>query len=264
MAARGTTMITSENDLPCRASEATTLPPMQRPSESPAGAVSAAAPEPVEQILLATIVITAPSSPDDSPKSFQSPFPFSLSGTSESLTATGPMSPTPFEQRLAATDPSEHGQHLFDARRALWREPGPNPRVPPQPNPSQQRLENILATPGALESDKTWEAGIDRVWDGLVGGARLRHRLPLALVIKILQAGWIREGTWPRGAVVADSDSANYQPAETTEKHTLMLSTTTTECTPSATTPGSTFSFDTPEDAVIEDEAGAVRNIGLC
>ncbi|KAH9853666.1 hypothetical protein C2E23DRAFT_822187 [Lenzites betulinus] len=173
------------------------------------------------------------------------------------------MPPTPFEQRLAAADLPNHGPELFEARKALWRQPGSHARVPPQPNLSQQKLEHILATPGALESDKTWAAGIDRVWDGLVGGARLRHHLPLALVIKILQAGWIREGTWPRGAVVADSDDTNDQVVEATGKQTFVLS-TATDYTPSVTTPGSTYAFGTPEHVETKNEAEAVRNKGSC
>ncbi|OJT09039.1 hypothetical protein TRAPUB_64 [Trametes pubescens] len=141
---------------------------------------------------------------------------------------------SPFEQHLAATDLPSSGPELFHARRALWREPAQNPPEATQPNPSRRRLENIMAAPGALENDETWGAGIDRVWNGLVGGARLKHRLPLALVIKILQAGWIREGTWPRGAAAPDTDDALDQAAGPS----------TTETTPTVTTPGSTYGFN--------------------
>ncbi len=93
---------------------------------------------------------------------------------------------SPFEQHLAATDLPSSGPELFHARRALWREPAQNPPEATQPNPSRRRLENIMAAPGALENDETWGAGIDRVWNGLVGGARLKHRLPLALVVRVV------------------------------------------------------------------------------
>ncbi|KAI0638013.1 hypothetical protein C8Q77DRAFT_405521 [Trametes polyzona] len=102
------------------------------------------------------------------------------------------------------------GPELFHARRYLWLQPGPNRPLPAQPYPPRDRLESLLATPGAIESDATWRAGLEGVWNGLVGDGhrevRLKHRLPLGLVIKILQAGWIREGTWPRGAIAPASD----------------------------------------------------------
>jgi len=41
---------------------------------------------------------------------------------------------------------------------------------------------------------------------GLVGGNQLRKRLPLSIVLKILQAGWLRDGTWPAGMVAPEPD----------------------------------------------------------
>ncbi|KAI0326668.1 hypothetical protein GY45DRAFT_1328624 [Cubamyces sp. BRFM 1775] len=180
----------------------------------------------------ATIVITAPSSPDETPKLGQIPLPSPLllgdepaartlsdvtdvpvnlrmspRATANLLTATtSPLPMSTFEQRLAAAELPPPGPELFHVRRTLWCTPGPNPPARTEPTAPRVRLETLLAVPGAVEDDNTWDAGLDRVWDGLVGGVRLKHRLPLALVIKILQAGWIREGTWPRGAVVPDSD----------------------------------------------------------
>lgn len=161
--------------------------------------------ESAESPPVATIIVTRPSSPDEPPELHQHPRS-PASGTVEvhtlsdvtvatlvvtpstarpALPATCPMPLSPFEQRLAATDTPSSGPELFHVRRELWREPTQYLPDPAQPNASRRRLENIMATPGALESDETWGAGIDRVWNGLVGGARLKHRLPLALVVRV-------------------------------------------------------------------------------
>ncbi|CDO71372.1 hypothetical protein BN946_scf184908.g130 [Trametes cinnabarina] len=147
---------------------------------------------------------------------------------------------TGFEQRLAAATLPESGPDHFLARRALWCTPVLDNPTPTPANASRLRLESLLDVPGAIEDDETWDSGLDKVWHGLVAGARLRHRLPLALVIKILQAGWIREGTWPRGAVAPDSDDPE-QPAAVPHEQAFVLSTVTTpgEVTPTVTTTGS-------------------------
>ncbi|KAJ3002551.1 hypothetical protein NUW54_g5787 [Trametes sanguinea] len=207
----------------------------------------------------ATIIVTAPSSPDDSPKVQQSPLPPVLPRIPEVLTqsdltaqdlhatsATNPQTSarpeimSNFEQRLAAAALPDPGPDYFLARRAIWCTPAVNDPAPTPANASRLRLESLLDVPGAIEDDDTWRSGLDKVWEGLVAGARLRHRLPLALVIKILQAGWIREGTWPRGAVAPDSDDAG-QTAEGLQDQAFVLSTVTTpgEHTPTLTTPGS-------------------------
>ncbi|KAH9912617.1 uncharacterized protein BXZ73DRAFT_56117 [Epithele typhae] len=111
-----------------------------------------------------------------------------------------------FNERVAAAELPYSGPALYNARRALWLSSLPNLPSRNQDNPSRKKLEALLDEPGATEDDAVWDAGVDRVWRGLVGGSRLKHRLPLVLVLKILQAGWIREGTWPRGAVPPDSD----------------------------------------------------------
>ncbi|KAI0650267.1 hypothetical protein C8Q79DRAFT_942915 [Trametes meyenii] len=173
------------------------------------------------------IVITRPSSPEDSPKAKRASLSpvrprarevraLSDAASSSSGDTPSTASPTPtttqsssmsvFEQRLLAAELPPPGPDHFTSRRNLWTMPGLSSTSPTQPNTSRLRLEILLASPGALENDETWSAGLDRVWRGLVGCAKLKHRLPLALVIKILQAGWIREGTWPRGAVAPDSN----------------------------------------------------------
>ncbi|KAI0368098.1 hypothetical protein BV20DRAFT_948875 [Pilatotrama ljubarskyi] len=159
-----------------------------------------------------------------------------------------------FARQLAEVDLPPPGPELFQVRRALWRTPMSNPPTPTEPNASRLRLENLLALPDALESDDTWAAGLDRVWHGLIGGARLRHRLPLALVIKILQAGWIHEGTWPKGAVAPDSDEELDKPTVTPQEQSSLLSMTTAANTPTVTTPGSLYATDTPERAELDGE----------
>jgi len=65
----------------------------------------------------------------------------------------------------------------------------------------------LLEEPGALERSEVWDAGLSKVWRGLVGGGRLKNSLPLRVVGKILYAGWRRDGTWPDGAKVVDDDN---------------------------------------------------------
>lgn len=151
------------------------------------------------------IIITPPSSPDESTKAPQKihktppPQPYQswpLSDRSFSAPFDSPhLSPTPtarsepprmspFQERLAALDLPPPGADHFAARRTLWLSPGPNPPCATEANPSRQRLEALLAPPGAVEDDDVWKTGVDRVWRGLVAGARLKHRLPLALVVR--------------------------------------------------------------------------------
>ncbi|KAI0284301.1 hypothetical protein BGY98DRAFT_930829 [Russula aff. rugulosa BPL654] len=61
--------------------------------------------------------------------------------------------------------------------------------------------------PGALERPDVWDAGLNRVWKGLVDGGRLKKFLPLRAVVKILYAGWRRDGTWPNNGTVVDEDN---------------------------------------------------------
>ena len=153
------------------------------------------------------IVVTAPSSPDDDqnvrPHIFRTPplralelhtpsditprAPFNSDNLSPPLTftsQTAASSMSPFEERLAIEDLPPPGAAHFAARRAIWWTPGSSPPSSTETNPSRGRLETLLAEPGALEDDKVWDAGLDRVWRGLTGGVKLKHRLPLALVVR--------------------------------------------------------------------------------
>ncbi|KIJ57056.1 hypothetical protein M422DRAFT_127528, partial [Sphaerobolus stellatus SS14] len=81
--------------------------------------------------------------------------------------------------------------------RHLWLTPKAGHPRPRSPSTSRTRLEELMARPDAMTSDVVWDAGVKNVWKGLVAGGKLRRSLPLDLVIKILKAGWIRDGTWP-------------------------------------------------------------------
>ena len=53
---------------------------------------------------------------------------------------------------------------------------------------SNNKLELLLErldSPGAVESDEVWEAGLKTVWNGLVNGKPLRKHLPLSIVVSI-------------------------------------------------------------------------------
>jgi len=109
----------------------------------------------------------------------------------------------------------EPGVDYFYARRVLWLLTPPVEPRPISPSPSRIKLEALLNQPGAVESEEVWKAGLKNVWKGLVGGNQLRKRLPLSIVLKILQAGWLRDGTWPEGMVAPswDGPSASAAPA---------------------------------------------------
>ncbi|KAI5451879.1 hypothetical protein NCC49_001181 [Naganishia albida] len=72
------------------------------------------------------------------------------------------------------------------------------PKSPSPPLTSLERLEALLAEPGAEESEKLWrQGGLEAVWRMLTGSKTLKQPMRLGLVIRILKAGWIRDGTWP-------------------------------------------------------------------
>ncbi|KAI0729337.1 hypothetical protein C8Q72DRAFT_742628, partial [Fomitopsis betulina] len=111
-----------------------------------------------------------------------------------------------FEQRIASTQMPQPGPAYFQARRALWWQPMVVSRQPAESSTPRRTLEDLLATENAYEDDGIWRAGVGKVYRALVDGARLKKRMPLRLVVRILLAGWVRDGTWPRGAVINDPD----------------------------------------------------------
>ncbi|VDC04104.1 unnamed protein product [Peniophora sp. CBMAI 1063] len=133
-----------------------------------------------------------------------------LSKPAESPPPASSSPPSTFARLVEVAGPQlpPPGPDLFEARRRLWTTPSSSSPRPPRPaSPSRARLHELLHTPGALESDQVWHAGLGRVWKGLVSGGRLRSYLPLPLVNKVLYAGWVRDGTWPAGEEVPDEDN---------------------------------------------------------
>ncbi|KAG6854883.1 hypothetical protein C0991_012073 [Blastosporella zonata] len=114
-----------------------------------------------------------------------------------------------FDDVLNAATLPPPGPAFYAARRALWLAPRDSPRQLPtsnSPSNSRQRLEHLLRPPNAAEGDYAWNNGIKRVWKSLDAGDRLKKPLPLALIIKILYAAWLRDDTWPVGAVAPEPD----------------------------------------------------------
>jgi len=108
---------------------------------------------------------------------------------------------------LAASELPPPGPDHYAARRKLWLTPRHAVvSSPPESSTSRQRLEKLLSSPGAAESDDVWDNGIEKVWKGLNAGGRFKRRLPMALIIKIVHAAWLRDDTWPPGGVAPEPD----------------------------------------------------------
>lgn len=115
-------------------------------------------------------------------------------------------SDTQHPKYLVGANLTPPGPAHYAVRRALWLTPAKVPEHAPSSS-SRLRLEQLLSQPGAVRSDESWKGGVQKVWNGLVGGGRLRRRLPMNLVIKVIHAGWLRDPeTWPAGAEVPESD----------------------------------------------------------
>jgi len=89
------------------------------------------------------------------------------------------------------------GPEFYETRRVLWLTPRNGAPRPRSPSSSRAKLEELLSRPDAVTSETVWEAGVKSVWKGLLNGGKLRRTLPLWVVVKVLKAGWIRNGTWP-------------------------------------------------------------------
>ncbi|KAI9639732.1 uncharacterized protein MKK02DRAFT_40057 [Dioszegia hungarica] len=78
--------------------------------------------------------------------------------------------------------------------------PEPKPLPPNDPSPtsgSVGKLEALLQEDGAEETMAAWRGGLAGVHARLDGGKKLSRPLKLGLVIRVLKAGWIQDGTWP-------------------------------------------------------------------
>ncbi|KAJ7284002.1 hypothetical protein C8J57DRAFT_1498987 [Mycena rebaudengoi] len=106
-----------------------------------------------------------------------------------------------------ASPPATSGPEFYQARRARWL--APNPELPPRPHEhssSRRKLEQVLSAPDAVNNDDVWFGSIEKIWKGLGAGGRLKRRLPMYLVIKIIHSAWLRDDTWPPGAVAPEPD----------------------------------------------------------
>jgi len=65
-----------------------------------------------------------------------------------------------------------------------------------QDNGPLERLGVILSMPRAIEDDDIWEDYLKSIHSKLVGGSTLKQGMSLAYAVKILHAGWLRDGTW--------------------------------------------------------------------
>lgn len=85
---------------------------------------------------------------------------------------------------LLATTPLPPGPAYYLARRKLWLTPR-SPRVPclPDYSASRQRLQAVLSEPNVVHDDDAWRNGIEKVWKGLSSGGKLKHRLPMNLIV---------------------------------------------------------------------------------
>lgn len=94
-----------------------------------------------------------------------------------------------FQHILEASELPPPGPLYYAARRALWLK-SPDNNTPRQisPSASRHKLENLLDTSDAIYSDAVWEGGIHKVWKGLSGGASLKRRLPMNLVVSRLSS----------------------------------------------------------------------------
>src|ERR1700722_9006823 len=126
-----------------------------------------------------------------------------------------------FDQLLEGSSLPPPGPLRCAARRRLWLTPRSDLQINTEPSPMRLKLEEVLNRPGALQSEEIWKAGIEKVWKGLVGGGRLKKRLPMGIVvrrtpyvrqivvesfqIKIIHAGWLRDpNTWPAAPIADD------------------------------------------------------------
>lgn len=136
-----------------------------------------------------------------------------------------------FELLLEAADLPEPGPAHFAARQRLWRVPRPHASSARPQHPVFERF--LKRRGGRIDSDETWHAGLEQVWKGITSGAKLKQNMPLGYLIQILQAGWVQDGTWPRGSVVPASDN-DFEPQGESLNG---VSTGTTSTTPALPTP---------------------------
>ncbi|CAE6398110.1 unnamed protein product [Rhizoctonia solani] len=98
--------------------------------------------------------------------------------------------------------PPTSGPDFFELRRRQWRTAQPTTASdqpaarPASDSSSHARLEAIVTSPGYEFDDVIWDTYLKSVNDRLKAGVILRRPLPLWIVIRVLRAGWMRDGTW--------------------------------------------------------------------
>jgi len=130
-----------------------------------------------------------------------------------------------FDDLLAAANLPPPGPEYYAARRKLWLTPRKGiQKTARQPPPGHRKLEALLNLPDAATNDQVWHGGVAAIWMNMATGASLKCGLPLPLMvgglvclsdiystplqIKVIYAAWLRDATWPAGAVAPDSDGA--------------------------------------------------------
>lgn len=78
-------------------------------------------------------------------------------------------------------------------RRTWWLAPVQKVTERPRPSSSRLKFEQLLKKPGAVRSNEAWKGGIERVWQGLMDGGRLKQNLPMSVVVR--QLSIISKGT---------------------------------------------------------------------
>ncbi|CDZ96264.1 Domain of unknown function DUF4050 [Phaffia rhodozyma] len=156
--------------------------------------------------------------PHSSPRSSTSSFSASppIPGLAElnlNSDDTASTSSSPSKNAIPAdpSDPNfEFGEAVFHQRRAAWLAlPASRNERKEQKSPGRLGLlEEVLdELPEGNIPDDIWKGGLEGVWRGLIGGRRLANPMPLPTVIKVLKAGWIKDGTWPTNYITGPSSS---------------------------------------------------------
>lgn len=133
------------------------------------------------------------------------------------------------------------GPELWASRRARWTTPSDGRTLAEvvharraADDAAQRRLVDIMREPGAEENQDVWSSGLNQVWRGLVTGVKLKRPLPLPTGIKVLHAGWLRDGTWPEGAAPPSSDAETPAAPAVTTTHAFASSTSPSKHSPIA------------------------------
>jgi hypothetical protein len=153
--------------------------------------------EPPQSLVDIVVTVTAPSSPEIKPPptdglprsadeygdsyelTFQPPDNLTVPANRHitSMDSSNVSRHTPFEEVLANTAMPEPGPDYFAVRQQLWRTPhGSGPKSSPK---RSRKLQVLLQRDGPLDKQQDWDAGLDKIWKGIIGGQKLRERIPL-------------------------------------------------------------------------------------